>query len=378
VNTISFSCPTCLTVNDPSASQCVTCGQALSVAAARAAPRPSDPVSDAVSETLLPGATLKSGAYTILEVMGQGGFGITYKARSQTGFVAIKESFPHDLALRLPGGLVVSSDGAEFERLLVRFQLEAETLQLMKHPSATQFLEFFTENGTAYLVMEFLEGETLEMRIARGEALRFMEARRVLFAVLEVLRELHSLGLLHRDIKPANLIFTRAGVELIDYGSAVKYRIGERIKRERLLTPMYAPLEQFGETVALAPGTDLYALGATLYHALTLHAPPTALERAKGASFNPRAALPSGDPAVNEIIAHCLEMRLEDRPQSAAELLEVLRRGVFPMPFTADQIKDFSLLDLRDPHTRWIFSVLLGALLFIGISLFFTSLQLRT
>jgi serine/threonine protein kinase len=332
VNTIPFSCPACLTVNALSASHCVTCGQPLTVAAARAATVLAVPIPDAASETLLPGATLKSGAYTILEVMGQGGFGITYKAQGRTGFVAIKESFPHDLALRLPGGRVVSRDHAEFERLLVRFQFEAETLQLMKHPSATQFLEFFTENGTAYLVMEFLEGETLETRIARGEPLRFMEARRVLFAVLEVLRELHSLGLLHRDIKPANLIFTRAGVELIDYGSAVKYRVGERIKRERLLTPMYAPLEQFGETVALAPGTDLYALGATLYHALTLHAPPTALERAKGASFNPRDALPMGDPAVNEVIAHCLEMRLEDRPKSAAELLEVLRYGYFTLP----------------------------------------------
>jgi serine/threonine protein kinase len=323
----SLSCPTCLTENPSSATHCVTCGEALTREARLARVAPTSPEPKEPSEHLEVGTRLRGGAYTVLGVMGRGGFGVTYKAMGTRGTVAIKESFPFDLATRLPSGRVVSRERTEFERLLVRFQHEAETLQLLKHPSATQFLEFFEENGTAYLVMEFLRGDTLEARIERRETLRFMEARRVLFAVLEGLRELHGLGLLHRDIKPANLIFTKTGVELIDYGSAVKYRLHERIKRERLLTPMYAPLEQFGETVALSPATDFYALGATLYHALTLHAPPSALERAAGTAFDPAAALPAGDATVTEIVTRCLEMRMEDRPQTASELLELLSRG---------------------------------------------------
>jgi serine/threonine-protein kinase len=370
------TCPTCLSENLAGASHCATCGQALTLEAQRHIEKPA-PTPATPSLNLVRGTRLKGGTYRILEVMGQGGFGITYKAASARGIVAIKESFPHDLATRLPGGRVVSGDRAEFERLLVRFQHEAETLTLLKHPSATQFLEFFLENGTAYLVMEFLQGETLEMRLASHKALRLMEARRVLFAVLEVLAELHRLGLLHRDIKPANLIFTPVGVELIDYGSAVKYRLHERIKRERLLTPMYAPLEQFGESVALSPATDFYALGATLYHALTLHAPPSALERAQGVVFDPRAKLPAGDAMVTEVIARCLEMRLEDRPRNASELLELLRRGQ-PYGEHAARVSQGRLpSQLFDPDNPYHWLRAVGIVIPIVLSLLFALISGR-
>jgi serine/threonine protein kinase len=377
MTTDSLTCPSCLSFNATTASHCSTCGQALTLEALGRVEKPVSAPPEPATIALEPGMSLQNGAYTILEVLGQGGFGITYKASSVRGIVAIKESFPYDITARLPGGRVASRDRPAFERLLVRFQHEAETLELLKHPSATQFLEFFHENGTAYLVMEFLRGETLEARLENDEPMRLMEARRVLFTVLEVLSELHRLGLLHRDIKPANLIFTSSGVELIDYGSAVKYRLRERIKRERLLTPMYAPLEQFGESVALSPATDFYALGATLYHALTKREPPSALDRAMGTSFEPRATLPTGDAVLTEMIARCLEMRMEDRPQSAGELLELLRNGSNTGAHPNVKPASATWLETLDSRQRGVIALAIVMFILICMSGLLTLWQLR-
>ncbi len=284
-----------------------------------------------IDETLSSGTVLQSGTqvFTLEKILGRGGFGITYAATAQNGTrVAIKELFPEGLVQRLAGGRVIAHDRLEFERLLVRTQFEAETLQLLKHPSATKCYGWWKQNGTVYLAMELIKGDSLEKRLETGVKLREVEARAVLMACLGVLQELHGLGLLHRDIKPANIMLNPDRVELIDFGSAVKYKIGERIKRERLLTPMYAPLEQFGEEVQLTPATDFYALGKTLYHALTQTVPPSALERAAGATMRPiRDLEPSLSLSLAEVIDACLAMKLEERPQSAFQILQELQHG---------------------------------------------------
>jgi serine/threonine protein kinase len=271
------------------------------------------------------------GTITLEQVLGRGGFGITYLGRLENGTkAAVKEFFPEGVVQRLRGGLVVPlpNQKLEFERLLVRAQFEAETLQLLKHESATAYHGTWQENGTLYMAMEFIQGQSLQQRIESGVKLREIEARAVLMACLGVLQELHGLGLLHRDIKPANIMLSPSRVELIDYGSAVKFKIGERIKRERLLTPMYAPLEQFGEEVQLTPATDFYALAATLYHALTQIAPPNALERARGAVCKPiRDLEPSLSPSLARVIDESLAQKLEERPHSATQVLNELRHG---------------------------------------------------
>jgi serine/threonine protein kinase len=307
-----MDCPSCQTNNPETASHCLRCG----------APLP-------LTEHLPSGSKL--GSITLDQVLGQGGFGITYLGRLENGAqVAVKEFFPEGTVQRLRGGLVVAlpNQRLEFERLLVRAQFEVETLQLLKHQSATAFYGAWQQNGTMYLAMEFIKGQSLQSRIESGVKLREIEARAVLMACLGVLQELHGLGLLHRDIKPANIMLNSSRVELIDYGSAVKFRIGERIKRERLLTPMYAPLEQFGEEVQLTPATDFYALAATLYHALTLVVPPNALERARGTVLKPiRELLPSLSPSLARVIDESLALKLEQRPCKASQIMNDLLHG---------------------------------------------------
>ncbi len=319
-----MTCPTCNAPTNSSNPHCRTCGASLTA----------PPTVAPSSEDLAPG-TLIGKHYRILERLGRGGFGITYRGFDAItkSYVAIKELFPDGAATRGQGGWVVPSDRNEFERLLVRMQFESKTLQLLRHKSATRVIDLIDANGTVYLVMEFLGGETLEARIASGRKLLNIEAREILFVVLAVLEELHGLALLHRDIKPANIMLNLEGqggqrVELIDFGSLVKFHAGQRARFERLLTPMYAPLEQYGELVELAPATDFYALGATLYHALTLHAPPSALERAKGTVLTPiRDLEPAIDAGLARFVTMSLEMRLDDRPQNVSSALQVLHAG---------------------------------------------------
>ena len=314
-------CLTCQSPTNSSDPHCRTCGASLTAAPAIA---PS-------SEDLAAG-TLLGKHYRILERLGRGGFGITYRGFDALtkNYVAIKELFPDGAVTRHSSGWVVPADRNGFERLLVRMEFEAKTLQLLRHKSATRAIDFIEANGTGYLVMEFMGGETLEARIESGKKLLNIEAREILFVILSVLEELHGLALLHRDIKPANIMLNREGqggqrVELIDFGSLVKYRAGERARFERMLTPMYAPLEQYGENVELAPATDFYALGATLYHALTLRPPPSALERAKGAVLTPiRDLEPAIDAGLARFVMASLEMRLDDRPQNVSNARKIL------------------------------------------------------
>ncbi len=319
-----MTCPTCNAPTNVSDPHCRTCGGSLTA----------PPVAIPSSDDLAPGTPIGK-HYRILERLGRGGFGITYRGFDAItkSYVAIKELFPDGAATRGHGGWVVPSDRNDFERLLVRMQFEAKTLQLLRHQSATRVIDLIEANGTVYLVMEFLGGETLEARIASGHKLLNIEAREILFTVLSVLEELHGLALLHRDIKPANIMLNREDqggqrVELIDFGSLVKYHVGQRARFERLLTPMYAPLEQYGELVELAPATDFYALGATLYHALTLQVPPSALERAKGAVLTPiRDLEPAIDVGLERFVMASLQMRMTDRPQHVSSALRALHEG---------------------------------------------------
>ena len=303
-------CPYCTSSNQAFSRICTTCGSRLEHAA------------------LPMGLRLKDGFYELERILGQGGFGITYLAR-HTGLgtkVALKELYPDNLVMRDSSGKVRAQAGMqqEFESLKLRFSREAKTLRELKHKSSTQFISDWEERGTVFIAMEFVDGETLEARIARGALLTEREARAVMTPILELLEEVHGKGLLHRDIKPANIILTKnGGVELIDFGSVTKFSANQRTKiTSRLLTPAYAPLEQYGQEVMLTPSTDLYALAATMYEAVTGKAPPNALERANGAMmYLARLVEPTISREFSEVLDKALELRMEDRYSSAKEFL---------------------------------------------------------
>ena len=277
-----------------------------------------------MSAALPAGTQLRNGQYTLEKVLGQGGFGITYVALdSGLGVrVALKELFPGDDASRGPHNTVVmpAPSQLEFDSLRQEFRTEAQTLLGLRHPAVVRVLSVFEENGTAYLVMELLEGETLGSRIERGGQMAELEVKKMLEPLLGALEEIHRKGLLHRDIKPDNLMLTDHGPVLIDFGTAQKMG-GGNLGLAPTLTPAYAPLEQYLKTGNFGPPTDLYALAATFYHALGGVQPPSSLERARGAVLQPLSVFnPAVSPNLERALERAMQLKISERPQSAAEL----------------------------------------------------------
>ncbi len=311
------TCPYCQSENPVFSLTCHTCGSSLAVV--NTAP-------------LVSGTILKGGGYRLLEVLGQGGFGITYKAirNSTSRYCAVKEFFPASGVTRAPDGQV-TPDAAfkdEFERGKSGFREEAARLASFMHASIVSVIETFEERGTAFLVMEYLEGQTLEQRIASGKLLTEAQASNLLKPLLEALHEVHSRGYLHRDIKPANIVLTDARPELIDFGTAITFKRGQTANVSQLvLTPDYAPLEQYATHAKLGSYTDLYALAATCYEAITGLKPPPSLERANGVQLVPIRDL---KPDISEGFAAMLEKALSipvaQRIATATQMRELLRK----------------------------------------------------
>ena len=229
------------------------------------------------------GSRLRS--YEIVSVLGQGGFGITYRARDATlnRDVAVKEFLPISLALREGDGTVVPRStelAGEFLWARERFLEEARTLAKLEHaPAVIRVLDFLEANGTAYMVMALAHGETLAQSLKRGGRLQAHEIERMLFPLLDSLERVHETGFLHRDIKPANVVRDETGnPTLIDFGAARAAMADRSTAMTAIFTPGYAAIEQFtsGEQ---GPWTDIYGLSATLYHAVTGAPPPSAVDR---------------------------------------------------------------------------------------------------
>ncbi len=268
--------------------------------------------------------------YALKGVIGHGAFGLTYKAlhKASLEIVAIKEHFPTGLCERNPNGRVVALRGMnqEYAQSLDRFHREGEVLAQLRNPSNVEVRGAFQEFGTAYLVMEFLEGQTLEHRLANGIPLSPNEALGMLRDLLSALEELHGLGFLHRDLKPANIMLTAGRVELMDFGSVTRFDALHAVRvSARLLTPAYAPLEQYANEVRLGPATDLYALAASIYEGLCARAPESALGRANGMPLMPIHMLnPDVPDGLARVLEQALSLRVDARPASAKAMLDAL------------------------------------------------------
>jgi serine/threonine protein kinase/peptidoglycan hydrolase-like protein with peptidoglycan-binding domain len=283
---------------------------------------------------VLPAGTTLRG-YELKSILGQGAFGITYRARDITldRDVAIKEYLPTSLALREDRTTVVprSADHAEqFAWGRERFLEEARTLaRLDRTPAIVRVHDFLEDNGTAYMVMALIEGETLNKRLMREQRLAPEMIERVLFPLLDGLAEVHAAGFLHRDIKPANIMLdTNGRPTLIDFGAARAAMAGRSTTMTAIFTPGYAAAEQF-TSAKQGPWTDIYGLAATLYHAITGQIPPSAVERILADTYRPLSDLrpPGYAPTLLDGIDAGLAVRAEDRPQSVAEWGHMLRAG---------------------------------------------------
>lgn len=287
------------------------------------------------SDALAPGFELAGGNYRVEDILGQGGFGITYRALDSRLHrpVAIKEFFP--MGCRRATGRVTAGGSwneESYREARQRFLDEGRTLARFDHPGIVRVFAAFEENSTAYIVMELIDGETLESLLARRGKLAVDEALDLGSRVALALKEVHRHDLLHRDVKPSNILLSKDGrLVLVDFGTARQFASNLTSRQSVMLTPGYAPLEQYAERGRRGPFTDIYSLCATLYHALTGVCPESSPDRATGHQLAPLAELcPELPPAAAAAIEQGLEMEAGRRPQTIDEFLEALTTAATP------------------------------------------------
>lgn len=298
---------------------------------------------------LPPGTRLEE--FEIQGVLGIGGFGITYIGReAQLDWtVAIKEFFPQDIAFREPSGRIMPKTNQfadAFRKGVESFRHEAKTLTRFRHKNIIQIHRFFVANGTAYFVMQYMEGFTLAelLRRSRRPIPEQYLLGEVTDQLLSGLKELHRNDVYHRDIKPSN-IYLREGREpvLIDFGAARQIVGGVSMDVSRVVTEGFAPFEQYtGRSPRIGPWTDIYALGATLYMCVTGEVPAKSPDRvgfdARNDPVIPAAKLAGGKGYSGRFLSaidRFLAVRIENRPQNCDQarlLLEGVKQTEGPTP----------------------------------------------
>ncbi|MBC7251092.1 MAG: serine/threonine protein kinase [Anaerolineae bacterium] len=310
--------------------------------------------------------------YRIVTLLGQGGMGAVYRAWDTrlSVPVAVKEMVPQ------PG-----LDPSTLTQLYQQFRQEAQVLASLDHPNLVRVIDFFEENSNAYLVMNFVEGESLGEIIARRGPLP--EAEVLIWAgqLLDALGYCHAQGVIHRDVKPQNIIITpflasgdgQGGgrAVLVDFGLVKLWNPRDPRTRTAIRamgTPEYAPPEQYDSQLGHTDArSDLYSLGATLYHALTGQAPPTATQRIVDPEVlrSLREAVPGVSATTETAIMRALELQPTARFQSAREMAEALgMAAAAPVAPGRQKAKASSSQAMHVPTWVWI----LGGLVVLGLA----------
>lgn len=287
--------------------------------------------------------------YEIKRVIGRGGFGITYLAHDTNldRYVAIKEFMPEDFAIRESDSTVHPKTGEQknlYEWGLERFVKEARTLAKFNHPNIVHVLSVFEENNTAYMIMEYAQGEDLSKIYKKNPKFTEEQFLDTFIPVMDGLALIHNAGFIHRDIKPANIyICDNNSPLLLDFGSA-RQSIGGKTKAlTSLVTFGYAPFEQYNEgTGKQGPWTDIYALGASIYVGITGKKPIDALCR--GGSFletgldtyQPVSVIAKGEYSENFLLAvdNALMFKIDERPHDILLWADMLlgKKQAPPLP----------------------------------------------
>lgn len=290
---------------------------------------------------LHPGTVLRE-RYVVGSTVGFGGFGITYRAWDRTldKMVAVKEFYPNGIVNRIPGEkevIIYSGNRAnEFQNGKVRFLAEARNMaRFNTHPNIVNVYEFFEENHTAYIVMEFLEGKSYKQYIAEhGGKVDGETAVNVALSVLDALQEIHKVKIIHRDISPDNIFMipVEAGsedykVKLIDFGAA-RFASGEEEKTlSIILKPGYAPPEQYRSRSRQGPWTDIYAVGAVLYRSIVGRMPEESVNRMVEDHLEPPMNLvPELPQYLSDTIMRAMAVNQELRFQNVAQFKGALQQ----------------------------------------------------
>lgn len=264
----------------------------------------------------LVGKHLQNGKYTLDHELGRGGFGVTYKAtlHSLGQTVVVKT---------LDGSL---RQDPHFLQSQQQFQAEAKRLALCIHPNIVRVLDFFVEDGLPFIVMEYVPGQTLDAVVLPDQPLAETTALHYICQIGAALKVVHGKGLLHRDVKPQNLIL-RQGTDqivLIDFGIAREFSPGQTQTHTSLVSPGYAPIEQYLPQEKRSPATDVYGLAATLYTLLTAQIPSPSILRDRQPLPAPRELRPGLSAATNQAVIRGMAVEPRDRPASIDAWLKLL------------------------------------------------------
>ena len=294
-----------------------------------------DPRQTGNAEYALPVETILAGKYLVGKVLGQGGFGITYigwnLALEQK--VAIKEYYPSGQVSRQPGTQQLTwytSESARFaqESGMEMFLKEARKMAKVEDISGiVKVKDLFRENGTAYIVMDFVEGETLKNRLKQTGPMSWKQAKEIFRPAIQTMEKVHRAGLVHRDISPDNLMLTPTGdVKILDLGAAKDLNVNTGASSMQVAKSGFSPLEQYTQRGGSGPWTDVYSMAATIYYTLTGKIPPTAIDRMENDAICwtqprldtlPRAALAA--------LKKAMVVSAQKRTQS----MEELKKGLF-------------------------------------------------
>ncbi len=280
------------------------------------------------------GTLLKRGEYRIINSIGRGGFGITYLAEQVNLHrkVCVKEFFPEDYYKRDEDSVSISLLSESFKENMSRFKTkfikEAQTIATLNHANIIPIYDVFEENGTAYYVMEYIEGESLSDIVKRGGAMSEHDAVGYIKQVAAALEHIHEQQIMHLDVKPGNIMVRTKDSRsiLIDFGLSKHYdaESGDATSTTPVgVSHGFAPMEQYkqGGVSKFSPETDIYSLGATLYYLVTGKVPPQAADIADDGLPTLPANLSS---SVRTAIERSMAEKRKDRPHSIKEFLALL------------------------------------------------------
>ena len=286
--------------------------------------------------------------YRLESVLGAGGFGITYLAfdTNLEKRVAIKEYLPSSVAVRNGTTVLPTSAGQEHDYRwgLERFIQESRTLARFTHPHIVRVNRFFEANGTGYMVMDYEDGEPLKTYLQRNPFPAEAALKALMAPLLDGLEKVHAAGFLHRDIKPDNIFVRKDGAAvLIDFGSA-RQAVGGTVQAlTTIVSPGYAPFEQYTTSAEQGPWSDIYSLAGVLYFAVTGQSPPDAISRMKADTLAQGlgTARMRYSASLVDAIGWGLALEEANRPRSVGEWREALfgqRNPTQPVPTAKPQV----------------------------------------